>query len=84
MIGLLGGHLVVAVDTGLSSADDADAHASLAADGLVVGRRLMVTVMVRSAIVERLGSLALLLVDLEFDDGFRAKALLRWMRRARA
>lgn len=37
---LLRGHLVVAVHTGLSSADYADTHASLAADGLVLARGL--------------------------------------------
>lgn len=75
-VNLLSGLLVVAIYTRLSGADNADAHASLAADGLVVGRRLVVAMLVRSSIVERFSSLALLLVDLEFNDGFRADARL--------
>lgn len=50
-VNLLSGLLVVAIHTGLSITDNADAHASLAADGLVVGRRLVVAMMVRTTIV---------------------------------
>lgn len=78
-VSLLGGHLIVAIDTGLSRADNAHAHTSLAADGLVIGRRLLMNVMIRSAVVKTFSSLALLLIDLEFDDGLRAEARLRRM-----
>ena len=51
-VSLLGRHLVVAVDTGLPRAGHSDAHASLAADGLVLARGLSVSNMIRSAIVQ--------------------------------